>query len=78
MSNQEISNRTVKALAIAQVLKDQGVAFEVALSVKIDQGPFWPAVVKATGRKDGKISEGTRKQALYFLAAMGLKRATAA
>jgi hypothetical protein len=70
MTNREASNRIVKALAIAHVLDAAGVSFAVAHSVKLDQGPFWSEAVKATGRKNGELSEETRFSACYFLAAL--------
>jgi hypothetical protein len=69
MTNREASNRIVKALAIAHALDAAGVSFAVAHSVKLDQGPFWSEAVKATGR-DGKLSEATRIEACYYLAAI--------
>lgn len=68
MSNREASNRIVKALAIAQVLFEAGVAYEEALAIKVNQGPFWNVVCQKTGHKT--LSEATRMQACYFLAAM--------
>lgn len=69
MSNAETSNRIVKALAMARVMQAQGVSWQDASKVTINQGPFWSAVVTATGRAP-KLSQKTRAMALYFLAAM--------
>jgi hypothetical protein len=72
MTNREASNQIVKALAMATELMDNDVSFEQAAGVQLNQGPFWSAVVKATGR-DGECSEATRIAALYFLACMEWK-----
>lgn len=73
MITREQQNRTLKALAIAEVLQAARVQWRDALAVKISQGPFWPNVVKATGR-DGTLSLETKKEALYYLAAMQCRR----
>lgn len=69
----ERQNRTAKALAIAAVLHESGVSFTDALAVRIGQGPFWETAVKAAGRP-GSLSEETRKEALYYLAAMHCRK----
>lgn len=73
MITQEQQNRTLKALAIADVLQSAGVPWRTALAVPIAQGPFWSDVVKATGR-DGTLSLATKQEALYYLAALQLRR----
>lgn len=73
MTNAEASNRIVKALAIAQILNELGIGRRKAAKVPVGVGPFWTAVVRATGR-DGSLSEATRKQALYFLSKMQSKK----
>lgn len=73
MTNQEASNRIVKALAMARVMHDDHVTFAEARQVALDQGPFWSAVVKKAGYPKGELSEATRLHALYFLAAIDYK-----
>lgn len=73
MITREQQNRTLKALAIAELLNASGVPWNTALAVPIAQGPFWPNVVKATGRT-GILSIETKREALYYLAAMQCRR----
>lgn len=73
MITREQQNRTLKALAIAEVLHAARVDWKTALGVPIAQGPFWLDVVKATGR-DGTLSLETKREALYYLAAMQCRK----